>query len=136
MRDTIGARTIAAAVWLVAFAGMTADLKVRTTSDGVVQTFRSGQAARSAPDPAKEQRLKWFREAKYGLFIHWGLYAVPAGEWNGRAIPGLGEWIMFRTPVPVKEYERLAARFNPVKYNADEWVQLAQDAGMKYIVIT
>ena len=49
---------------------------------------------------------------------------------------GLGEWIMFRAPVPVREYEQLAARFNPVRYNADEWVQLAHDAGMKYIVIT
>jgi alpha-L-fucosidase len=87
-------------------------------------------------DPGREQRLKWFREAKYGLFIHWGLYAVPAGEWKGRAIPGLGEWIMFRAPVPVRDYEQLAARFNPIKYNADEWVQLALDAGMKYIVIT
>src|SRR5262249_62276910 len=70
------------------------------------------------------------------LCIHWGLYAIPAGEWNGRAVPGLGEWIMFRTPVRVREYERLASRFNPVKFNADDWVRLAKDAGMKYIVIT
>ncbi len=94
------------------------------------------QAFRPAVDPAREKRLEWFRQAKYGLFIHWGLYAIPAGQWNGRAIPGLGEWIMFRTPVPVREYEKLAARFNPVKYNPDEWVKLAKDAGMKYIVIT
>src|SRR5437764_2629540 len=94
------------------------------------------QAFRPAVDPAREKRLEWFRQAKYGLFIHWGLYAIPAGQWNGRAIPGLGEWIMFRTPVPVREYEKLAARFNPVKYNPDEWVKLAQDAGMKYMVIT
>jgi alpha-L-fucosidase len=87
-------------------------------------------------DPEREARLKWFREAKYGLFIHWGLYAVPAGEWKGRRSLGLGEWIMFRSQVPVKEYEQLASQFNPVKYNADEWVKLAKDAGMKYIVIT
>jgi alpha-L-fucosidase len=96
----------------------------------------AGQAGRSAPDPAKEKRLEWFREAKYGLFIHWGLYALPAGEWNGKRSLGLGEWVMFRSTVPVKEYERLAGRFNPVKFNADEWVKLAKDAGMKYIVIT
>src|SRR5262249_16936378 len=90
----------------------------------------------SSPDPAKDARLKWFREAKYGLFIHWGLYAIPAGEWNGKRSPGLGEWVMFRSTVPVKEYEKLASRFNPVKFNADEWVALAKDAGMKYIVIT
>jgi alpha-L-fucosidase len=101
-----------------------------------VPVASQARGANAPADAAREQRLKWFREAKYGLFIHWGLYAIPAGEWNGRAIPGLGEWIMFRAPVPVREYERLAARFNPVKYNADEWVQLAQDAGMKYIVIT
>jgi alpha-L-fucosidase len=95
------------------------------------------QAPRATPaDPAKEKRLEWFREAKYGLFIHWGLYALPAGEWNGKRSPGLGEWVMLRSRVPVKEYEQLAARFNPVKFNADEWVKLAKDAGMKYIVIT
>jgi alpha-L-fucosidase len=95
------------------------------------------QAPRTAPaDPAKEKRLEWFREAKYGLFIHWGLYALPAGEWNGKRSLGLGEWVMLRSRVPVKEYEQLAGRFNPVKFNADDWVKLAKDAGMKYIVIT
>ena len=99
------------------------------------------QAPQPAPvplraDPAREARLAWFRDAKYGLFIHWGLYSLPAGEWKGRRSLGLGEWIMFRTPVPVKEYEQLASQFNPVKFNADEWVTLAKDAGMKYIVIT
>jgi len=81
-------------------------------------------------------RMRWFREAKFGLFIHWGLYAIPAGEWKGQPVAGIGEWIMNRAKIPVKEYEQLAAQFNPVKFNADEWVQLAVDAGMKYIVIT
>jgi alpha-L-fucosidase len=80
--------------------------------------------------------MKWFREAKFGLFIHWGLYAIPAGEWKGQPIPGIGEWIMNRAKIPVKEYEQLAAQFNFVKFNAEEWVKLALDAGMKYIVIT
>jgi alpha-L-fucosidase len=88
------------------------------------------------PDPARERRLEWFREAKYGLFIHWGLYAIPAGEWQGKRSLGLGEWIMNRSKIPVAEYKKLASQFNPVKFNPDEWVQLAQDAGMKYIVIT
>jgi alpha-L-fucosidase len=94
--------------------------------------------ATPAPDSpeAKQARLAWFRDAKYGLFIHWGLYAIPAGEWKGKRIPGIGEWIMFRTPIPVAEYEQLAKQWNPVKFNAEEWVQLAKDAGMKYIVIT
>src|SRR5689334_8471229 len=96
----------------------------------------AAQSSTRPPDPAREKRLEWFREAKYGLFIHWGLYAIPAGQWNGKRSPGLGEWVMFRSRVPVKEYEQLAARFNPVKFNADEWVKLAKDAGMKYIVMT
>src|SRR5262245_39318680 len=79
-------------------------------------------AAQSAESPeAREKRLAWFREAKYGLFIHWGLYAIPAGEWQGRRIPGIGEWIMNRAKVPVKEYETLASRWNPVKFDADAW---------------
>jgi alpha-L-fucosidase len=87
-------------------------------------------------DPARKERLAWFLDAKYGLFIHWGLYAIPAGEWNGKRIPGIGEWIMNRAKIPVAQYELLARQWNPVKFNADEWVQMAQDAGMKYIVIT
>jgi len=97
-------------------------------------------APAQAPDPesdqAKQARLAWFREAKYGLFIHWGLYAIPAGQWQGARVPGIGEWIMFRARIPVPEYEKLAQGFNPVKFDADAWVALAKDAGMKYIVIT
>jgi alpha-L-fucosidase len=98
-------------------------------------------AARAqAPDPesdqAKQARLAWFREAKYGLFIHWGLYAIPAGQWKGARVPGIGEWLMFRARVPVPEYEKLAQGFNPVKFDAEAWVALAKDAGMKYMVIT
>jgi alpha-L-fucosidase len=94
--------------------------------------------AQSRPEETPEQaaRMKWFREAKFGLFIHWGLYAIPAGEWKGQPIRGIGEWIMNRAKIPVGEYEQLATQFNPVKFNADEWVQLAKDTGMKYIVIT
>ena len=88
-----------------------------------------------ATDP-NDPRLAWYREAKFGLFIHWGLYAVPAGTWKGKQIEGIGEWIMNRAKIPVKEYEQLAKQFNPVKFNADEWAQMAQDAGMKYITIT
>ncbi len=91
------------------------------------------------PQPAMlshEEKMKWFREAKFGLFIHWGLYALPAGEWKGQPVPGIGEWIMNRAQIPVKEYEQLAKKFKPVKFNAEQWVQMAEDAGMKYIVIT
>jgi alpha-L-fucosidase len=95
--------------------------------------------AQTKPAPAprsQDEKMQWFREAKFGLFIHWGLYAIPAGEWKGQPIAGIGEWIMNRAKIPVKEYEQLAAQFNPVKFNAEEWVKMAEDAGMRYIVIT
>jgi len=63
--------------------------------------------------------MAWFREAKFGLFIHWGLYVIPAGEWNGQPVAGIGEWIMNRAKIPVKEYELLAAQFNSVEFDAD-----------------
>jgi len=83
-----------------------------------------------------EHKMDWWREARFGLFIHWGLYAQPAGEWKGEQVPGISEWIMARAKIPVEEYEQLASTFNPVKYDADQWVRLAKEAGMKYIVIT
>ena len=84
----------------------------------------------------REKRMAWWREAKFGMFIHWGLYSIPAGIWKGRLIPGLGEWIQYNARIPVREYEHLAKHFNPVKFNADEWVGIARDAGMRYMVIT
>jgi alpha-L-fucosidase len=84
----------------------------------------------------QDAKMKWFREAKFGLFIHWGLYAIPAGEWKGQMIPGLGEWIMRNAHIPVKEYEQLSAQFNPTQFDAEAWVKFAEDSGMKYIVIT
>jgi len=84
----------------------------------------------------KDERIGWWRQARFGMFIHWGLYAVPAGEWKGEKVPGIGEWIMERAKIPVSEYEPLAKQFNPVKFDAEQWVQIAKNAGMKYIVIT
>jgi alpha-L-fucosidase len=102
---------------------------------GAVSAAQSPTTDPESPE-TKHARLAWFREAKFGLFIHWGLYAIPAGEWKGQRVPGIGEWVMYRSRVPVTEYEQLAKSWNPVKFDADAWVRLAQDAGMKYIVIT
>ncbi|MBI2940463.1 MAG: alpha-L-fucosidase [Chloroflexi bacterium] len=96
--------------------------------------IRQGSAQR--PGARQDPRLDWWREARFGLFIHWGLYAIPAGEWKGEFVPGIGEWIMHRARIPVAEYERLAGQFNPVRFDAAEWVSLARRAGQKYIVIT
>jgi len=86
--------------------------------------------------PQRDERMEWWREARFGMFIHWGLYAVPAGEWNGQTVNGISEWIQHKAPIPVADYEPLKDVFNPVQYDADEWVRLAKNAGMKYIVIT
>jgi alpha-L-fucosidase len=100
-------------------------------------------AAEPTPDPRpketpaqRDARMKWWREARFGMFIHWGLYAVPAGQWPGKQGSGAGEWIMEWARIPVADYEKLAPQFNPTKFNADEWVRIAKDTGMKYIVIT
>src|SRR5947208_11620021 len=97
----------------------------------------SAATAQKASTPtSQDDRMKWFRDAKFGLFIHWGLYAIPAGEWKGQPIAGIGEWIMQRARIPVREYEQLARQFNPVRFDAARWVALARRAGQKYIVIT
>ncbi|MFQ6034675.1 MAG: alpha-L-fucosidase [Sedimentisphaerales bacterium] len=84
----------------------------------------------------RDKRMKWWREARFGMFIHWGVYSVPAGTYKGEQIPGIGEWIMQKAKIPISEYEQFAQQFNPVKFDADEWVRIAKNAGMKYIVIT
>lgn len=84
----------------------------------------------------RDARLQWFREAKFGMFIHWGVYSVPAGFYQGQPIKGIGEWIMLRGKIPVSAYRAFAKDFNPVKYRPDDWASLAAKAGMKYMVIT
>jgi alpha-L-fucosidase len=87
-------------------------------------------------DKSKDKRMEWWRDARLGMFIHWGVYSVPAGTYNGQKINRLGEWIMNRGKIPVVEYQKFAQQFNPVKFDADAWVKIAKEAGMKYIVIT
>jgi alpha-L-fucosidase len=84
----------------------------------------------------REERLAWFRAAKFGMFIHWGLYSQLAGFWKGKETPSIGEWIMNHARIPVAEYREIAKDFNPQKFNADAWVKVAKDAGMRYIIIT
>lgn len=96
----------------------------------------SSQASWLRMHTNKEAALEEFNEAKFGLFIHWGLYSQLAGEWKGLKIPGLGEWIMYHAMIPKGDYRNLASTFNPVDFNAEKWVLAAKDAGMKYIVIT
>jgi alpha-L-fucosidase len=84
----------------------------------------------------RDARMNWWREARFGLFIHWGVYSVPAGTYKDKQIGGIGEWIMRSAEIPVTEYRTFARDFNPVKFDPAAWAALAEEAGMKYIVIT
>lgn len=79
---------------------------------------------------------KWFKEAQYGMMVHWGLYSLLAGEWRGKRSGSYAEWIQTRLRIPNVDYARLASAFQPIYFNAEEWVRLAKDCGMKYFVVT
>jgi alpha-L-fucosidase len=104
---------------------------------GVMLTMPMVPAASAPETPAeRDHRMQWWRDARFGMFIHWGLYAVPAGEYQGKRSKEIGEWIMSWANIPRAEYEKFATEFNPVKFDAARWVSIAKTAGMKYIVIT
>lgn len=104
--------------------------------------------ALASPDPhanettaQRDARMQWWRAARFGMFIHWGLYAVPAGVWKGKDTAGTfsggaGEWIMHDLKIPVADYAASAARFDPERFDAEQWVGIAKAAGMRYIVMT
>lgn len=79
---------------------------------------------------------EWFKNAGFGMMIHWGLYSILGGEWRGKRMDYIGEWIMSKYEIPNREYEKLAEIFNPIYFDAEEWVQTAKAAGMQYIVVT
>lgn len=79
---------------------------------------------------------EWFKNAGYGMMAHWGLYSLLGGEWKGRRVRDYAEWIQSWLAIPNAEYSELAKVFNPIYFNADEWIRLARDSGMKYFVFT
>ena len=79
---------------------------------------------------------EWFKSAKFGLMIHWGLYSLPAGEWEGKRMPFIGEWVQSYFRIPNEQYHMMANVFNPILFSAEKWVQLAMGAGMQYMVVT
>src|ERR1700735_5637254 len=100
-------------------------------------TAQTNQTDQVETQAQREARMKWWREARFGMFIHWGVYSVPAGGWDGTNVARSGaEWIMNRCHIPMADYEQLPAKFDPEKFNAEDWVAIAKNAGMKYIVIT
>lgn len=103
--------------WLLVCMAM---LSIHAVASPIESTGKSNST------PSSEAGIDWWREAKFGMFIHWGIYAIPAR----------GEWVMHTDKTPVAKYADIAKGFNPTKFNADEWVKVAKDAGMKYIIIT
>ncbi len=83
-----------------------------------------------------DQRLAWWRDARFGMFVHWGVYSLPGGEWKGKVVNGYAEHLMRKEKIFRAEYLELAHRFNPVEFNADEWIRAARKAGMRYFIIT
>jgi alpha-L-fucosidase len=116
------------------FAAVLAAILMTTSNLPAADSLAAGKTTETKAQ--RDARMKWWREARFGMFIHWGLYSVPAGTYHGKRIDGIGEWIMNCGEIPVAEYAGFAKQFNPVKFNADEWVSIAKNAGMKYIVIT
>jgi hypothetical protein len=81
--------------------------------------------------------MDWYTEARFGCFIHWGVYSLAGGEWDGKPVYGYAEHLMRVRRIPLPEYtERLVEPFNPVEFDADEWMRHASDAGMRYFIIT
>ena len=83
-----------------------------------------------------DQRIAWWRDARFGMFVHWGIYSLPAGEWKGQRVKGYAEHLMRSQRIPRSKYLELAHAFNPVNFNADEWISTAKKAGMRYFIIT
>ncbi len=125
-------------------------MKTRLAALAVLSTLAlwmqaEGQEPPRAPDRAvlvptvveRDARLGWWREARFGMFVHWGVYSGLSGTWHGKAYGGYAEHIQRMAKIPIPVYlKEVAGTFNPVEFNADEWIRLAKEAGMGYFVIT
>ncbi len=120
-RKLNGCRFLTVALFVIGFALLFSSLQAQP---------KAGTAEKTSSD------MEWWQNARFGMFIHWGLYSEAAGKWDGKPIKGIGEWIMNSAHIPRAQYEKLAAKFDPVDFNASQWVKIAKEAGMKYIVIT
>ncbi|MFY9342948.1 MAG: alpha-L-fucosidase [Planctomycetota bacterium] len=88
----------------------------------------------TSPPASQHERMAWWRDARFGMFLHWGLYAIPAGKWQDRS--SHGEWIRDTARIPLRVYEQFQPNWNPAKFDANAWAAMAAAAGMKYVVIT
>ncbi len=118
---------------------VTATSVSQTSNSTAAPTLDAEHPLSSVKGESKQEhdaRMAWWREAKFGMFIHWGVYSVPAGYYHGKPVERAGEWIMNNAKIPVAEYQAFAKEFNPVCFDSAKFVAAAKSAGMKYIVIT
>src|SRR5262249_51619442 len=108
-RSTFSSLSIFSLVLLTAYLGM------------VVSSLAQPDLYADETAAQRDARMKWWREARFGMFILWGVYSVPAGTYKDKRVDGIGEWIMNNGKIPVAEYRKFAQQFNPTLYNADEW---------------
>ena len=124
-------------IWLVTILALAAAVCLWPAKSRAEETnYASYNAWKQDYGPTHDARMQWWRQAKFGMFIHWGVYSVPAGIYKGQPVTHAGEWIMRTADIPVTDYAAFTKQFDPTNFNADQWVQIAKDAGMKYIVIT
>ena len=128
--------TIALATFLFATSPLLTGAQIEGENIHTSQNHPVASIQDTETEAQRDTRMRWWREARFGMFIHWGLYSIPAGTWNGKQVPGIGEWIMNRGSIPVADYKLLAPQFDPVAFSAHGIVTLAKTSGMKYIVIT
>ena len=117
---------------ITAYLTLASALLMSTTANGAVDL--SNPVGES--DAAFEQRMAWFNDARFGMFIHWGAYSVLGGEWQGETIKGYAEWIRHNGKISKADHREVCEQFEPDRFDADAWVRSARDAGMKYFVIT
>ncbi|HMH24792.1 MAG TPA: alpha-L-fucosidase [Puia sp.] len=124
--------------FLISLAARAGGAGAPRSSDGPARTDipRSPDAFGDKGRMADTSKMDWWNKARFGMFIHWGVYSVPGGIYQGKEDPSLGEWIMQHEKIPVATYREYAKSFNPTEYDPESWVLMAQAAGMKYIVIT
>lgn len=109
-------------------------LQLPEDKDGVIEAYNTWW---KKSNETLSERMAWFSNAKFGCFIHWGVYSVPAGVWNGESVGGYTEHLMRKSKIPFVEYmKELVLPFNPVQFDADQWMRNIRDGGMKYVVVT
>ncbi len=127
--------------------GLQAHAQVKGDDDGILMQKAAARDSIAIADAVNgwwtasmkdhDKRIAWWRDARFGCFIHWGVYSVPGGEWKGKKVGGYAEHLMRKETIPRAEYaQQLIKPFNPVDFDADAWVKLIRAAGMKYLIIT